>query len=103
MFRYFQNDISLTTTLPLFFLAETGSGGALRLSGQVTMRNLTFNRNRAAAGGLAVSNIGSIVSVTDITFVGSTFFCDAGTYADYFQVSNESKDPVYDGPPNTAG
>ena len=80
----------------IFFHLLAGSGGALRLSGLVTMTDLVFQGNRAraagfeesnAAAGPAVSNLGTISEMTNMTFIDNTFYCSEGTYVDYIQVN----------------
>lgn len=77
------------------FVNFTGNGGALRLGGTVTMENLVFEENKAttagiddatAAAGPAISNVGILLAMTNITFIDNTFYCSAGTYVDYVQV-----------------
>eukprot|EP00752_Nemacystus_decipiens_P006539 g5890.t1 len=69
-----------------------GSGGALRLSGDVSISNVVFEGNKASSLGIdgtiadagpAVSNLGRISAMTDVRFKDNTLFCREGTFMDY--------------------
>ncbi len=64
----------------------------MRLSGDVSITNVVFEGNKASpvgidgaigAAGPAVSNLGTISAMTNVTFKNNDFFCSEGTYADY--------------------
>ena len=80
----------------LCFYLRAGGGGALRLSGTVRMENLVFEGNKAtqigcdafdATAGPAVSNLGTLSAMANITFMDNVFFCGNGTYLGYLPVS----------------
>ncbi|CAN0474599.1 unnamed protein product, partial [Ectocarpus sp. 12 AP-2014] len=63
---------------------RAGTGGGLRLAGTASLDNCSFVDNISDdEGGAAVSNIGSLLSVGNITFSGNVFDCDPGMYLDY--------------------
>ena len=60
------------------------------------MTDLVFQGNMAravgfddsnAVAGPAVSNLGTISEMTNMTFIDNTFYCSEGTYVDYIQVN----------------
>lgn len=84
------------------FCLRAGGGGALRLSGTARMENLVFEGNMATqigcaaldvTAGPAVSNLGTLSAMTNITFTDNTFFCRNSTYVSYVQVSQTSRTP----------
>ncbi|CBJ48858.1 polymorphic Outer membrane protein G/I family [Ectocarpus siliculosus] len=63
---------------------RAGTGGGLRLAGTASLDTCSFVDNISDdQGGAAVSNIGSLLSVENITFSGNVFDCDPGMYLDY--------------------
>ena len=63
-------------------------GGALRLSGTATMENCSFADNVSDEGeGTAVSNVGSLLEMRNISFRGNVFHCEPGMFLSYNTVS----------------
>ncbi|CAM9191106.1 unnamed protein product [Ectocarpus sp. 13 AM-2016] len=63
---------------------RAGTGGGLRLAGTASLDSCLFVDNMSDdEGGAAVSNIGSLLSVANISFSGNVFDCDTGMYLDY--------------------
>lgn len=62
-------------------------GGALRLSGTVSMIKTSFELNRAMNEGPAVSNIGNMEEMRGISFDGNFFVCSLGEYLEFVGVS----------------
>eukprot|EP00752_Nemacystus_decipiens_P012585 g11145.t1 len=53
------------------------AGGALRLAGAAAVENCTFSDNASDdGGGAAVSNIGSLSWMTNISFISNIFYCE---------------------------
>eukprot|EP00752_Nemacystus_decipiens_P007555 g6749.t1 len=76
-----------------------GTGGALRLAGTATIDGCSFVENFSDdGGGAVVSNIGTISSMSDISFSGNGFNCPAGMYLDY-NTSGDPYEAVCDGCP----
>ncbi len=68
---------------------KAGTGGALRLGGAAHMYNCSFVENVSGdGGGAAVSNIGVISSMENISFSGNMYDCQEGTFLDYKEVSS---------------
>lgn len=68
----------------LFKGNRAGVGGALRLAGMASLDNCFFIENTSDnEQGPAVSNIGSISSLSDTTFVHNVFACEPGMYLEY--------------------
>ncbi|CAN0225140.1 unnamed protein product, partial [Scytosiphon promiscuus] len=66
------------------------AGGALRLAGMTAFHNCSLADNFANDGeGAAVSNIGIIWWMDDVSFLDNAFVCPQGMYLDY----NASSDP----------
>ncbi len=67
---------------------KAGTGGALRLAGVVYMDNCSFVENLSDHGeGAALSIIGSILEMTNISFSGNAFDCEPGMFLGYSEVS----------------
>ena len=67
---------------------KAGTGGALRLAGTSSMENCSFVDNLSDDGrGTAVSNIGSILKMENISFSGNIFDCKPGMFLGYNAVS----------------
>ncbi len=67
---------------------KAGTGGALRLAGIVDMDNCSFVENLSDHGeGTAVSNVGSILAMENISFSGNMFDCEPGTFLNFSAVS----------------
>ena len=63
---------------------KAGVGGALRLASMASVKNCSFVENISdGEEGAALSNIGSLSSVTDILFSGNTFSCQQGMFLDF--------------------
>eukprot|EP00903_Cladosiphon_okamuranus_P016020 g14792.t1 len=61
-----------------------GTGGPLRLAGTASVDNCSFVDNgKDDGGGAAVSNIGSIVRMENISFSGNVFSCQPGMFLGY--------------------
>lgn len=61
-----------------------GTGGALRLAGTASLENCSFVDNGSEGGrGAAVSNIGSILGMDNISFSGNVFACQPGMFLGY--------------------
>lgn len=63
-------------------------GGALRLSGSVTLVNATFTSNSAQSEGPAISNDGEMSEMKNVTFNGNFFVCVDGEYLEYVEVGS---------------
>ena len=62
-------------------------GGALQLAGSASLDRCSFKDNvSGVGGGPAVSNIGSIPSVRNSSFVRNVLSCDQGTFLTFSQV-----------------
>ena len=70
---------------------SAGAGGALRLSGSVKMKNVTFKGNSAMSEGPAISNIGSVDSMSLVSFVDNYFFCGIGEFLEYEDTTVSAK------------
>ncbi|CAN0034835.1 unnamed protein product, partial [Scytosiphon promiscuus] len=71
-----------------------GVGGALRLAGITSVENCSFVENTSGNGeGSAVSNIGSIVRMTDISFMDNGFDCEPGTFLNFSVSGGAAGDP----------
>ena len=69
---------------------KAGTGGALRLAGTSSMENCSFVENMSDdGGGAAVSNIGSIEEMVNISFSGNVFDCKPGMFLNYSAVSDD--------------
>ena len=69
---------------------RAGAGGALRLAGMTSVDNCSFVENASDHGeGAAVSNIGSLSSMANLSFIGNAFYCQQYTFLD-LQVSFSS-------------
>lgn len=67
-----------------------GTGGALRLAGTASIDNCSFEDNISDDGeGAAVSNIGYIPSITDISFSGNVFHCQEGMFLNFTMVRSD--------------
>lgn len=76
----------------LFKNNQAGTGGALRLAGTATLENCSFVENVSEdGGGAAVSNIGSISKMDNISYRGNVFSCDSGMFLDFNAVGFLSK------------
>lgn len=74
----------------LFEGNKAGVGGALRLAGMTSVENCSFVENTSGSGeGSAVSNIGSITRMTNVSFRGNNFDCEPATFLN-FSVSDKS-------------
>ncbi len=61
-----------------------GAGGALRLAGMASIVNCSFVENVSNdGGGAAVSNIGSISWMTNVSFSGNVLLCPPDMFMDY--------------------
>lgn len=73
-----------TFTRSVFRGNSAGTGGALRLEGMASIDGCQFEENASGAGeGAAVSNIGEIDNLKDISFSGNMFDCQPNTYLEY--------------------
>ena len=64
-----------------------GTGGALRLAGTASIGNCSFVDNVSDdGGGTAVSNIGSVRYMENVSFSGNVFYCDPGMFLDSNEV-----------------
>lgn len=52
----------------------------------MTLINTSFVHNTAGSYGPAVSNIGNVDQMADVTFGGNTFVCHDGQYAENVKV-----------------
>lgn len=60
------------------------SGGALRLAGTASVDNCSFEENVSNdVGGAALSNIGVISKMKNVSFTGNVFACPPGKYLDF--------------------
>lgn len=81
------------TKLPTFSVGalvrttNPGVGDGLRLSGTVRLVNATFSHNAVQSKGPAISNIGNMEKMADVTFDDNFFVCVDGEYLDYAEVS----------------
>lgn len=67
---------------------EAGTGGALRLAGTTAIDGCSFVENFSDDGeGAAVSNIGTIARMANVSLTGNGFNCPAGMFLDYNTVS----------------
>lgn len=64
-----------------------GVGGALRLSGTVTLVDINFTSNSAQSEGPAIHNIGKMDKMENVLFEDNFLVCANGEYLDYFEVS----------------
>ncbi|CAM9133326.1 unnamed protein product [Ectocarpus sp. 8 AP-2014] len=83
---------------------SAGTGGALRLAGEAYISNCSFLENTSDEGeGAAVSNIGFISSITNVSFDANGFDCPAGTFlnvtgsGDHFEAICNGCDTTCDG------
>ena len=58
------------------------------------MINVTFDTNSATSEGPAISNLGSLESMSLVSFVGNNFFCDAGEFLEHIDVGVSVKTPM---------
>ena len=66
---------------------KAGTGGALRLAGTASMESCRFVENLSDdGGGAAVSNIGSMWKVENLSFSGNVFDCEPGMFLSYSEV-----------------
>lgn len=73
----------------LFEGNQAGAGGALRLAGTASVDKCSFVENISGdGGGAAVSNIGFISNMANVSFSGNAFDCQPGTFLD-FKVSRD--------------
>ena len=71
-------------------------GGALMLSGTVTVTNCSFLENVSdMENGPAVYNFGSLSEMADLSFFNNSFNCDSGTYFSYNGVRNRYARNIY--------
>lgn len=74
----------------LFEGNRAGTGGALRLAGTSSVDNCSFVENVSGdGGGAAMSNIGFISKMSNVSFSGNVFDCEPGTFLD-FNVSGDA-------------
>lgn len=74
----------------IFVGNRAGTGGALRLAGTASVENCSFVENVSDdGGGAAVSNIGSILTMANISFGRNVFDCHLGTFLNYTNVRME--------------
>lgn len=67
---------------------KAGTGGALRLAGTASIENCSFVENVSGfEGGAAVSNIGFLMKMENISFSGNVFDCQRGMFLSYNAVS----------------
>ncbi len=72
----------------LFEGNKAGTGGALRLAGAASLENCSFVENLSDfAGGTAVSNIGFLLKMENVSFSGNVFNCAQETYLRFKAVS----------------
>ena len=63
---------------------RAGTGGALRLAGTASVDNCSFVENVSDdGGGAAVSNIGFVSRMANVSFSGNVFDCAPGTFLDF--------------------
>lgn len=60
-----------------------GIGGALRLAGTSDLIACDFVANGASIAGPAVSNVGAMRQVSNVSFVDNVLLCSEGTFLDY--------------------
>ena len=71
-------------------------GGALMLSGTVTVTNCSFLENVSdMESGPAVYNFGYLSDMADLSFFNNSFNCDEGTYFSYNGVRNRYANNIY--------
>ena len=82
---------------------EAGTGGALRLAGNTAIDGCSFVENFSDDGnGAAISNIGTIARMANVSFNGNGFNCPVGMFLDYKTVSH-CFESTRDGCQNRAG
>lgn len=62
---------------------KAGAGGALRLAGTASVEGCSFVDNASDGGGAAVSNIGSLSRMANISFSGNVFYCQPDMFLDF--------------------
>ena len=77
---------------------SAGTGGALRLAGTTSVYNCSFVENSSDDGeGAAVSNIGYIAMIENISFSSDGFDCPSGMFLDYNAVRSFACVRYFDG------